>query len=46
VNCRFYHRIPQEEDIEFAEKDNLRDVFGRARHATHKEGNHGIGSFN
>ena len=39
VNCRFYHRVPQEEDIEFAEKDNLRDVFGRARHATHKENN-------
>jgi hypothetical protein len=29
-----------------ANEDNLRDVFGRARHATHKEDNTGIGSFN
>ena len=29
-----------------AETDNLRDVFGRARHATHKENAQGIGSFN
>lgn len=46
MNCRFYHRIPQEEDLEVAYEDNLRDVFGRARHATHKEDNTGIGSFN
>lgn len=46
TNCRFYHRVPQDEDIELAEKDNLRDVFGRARHATHKDNNQGIGSFN
>jgi hypothetical protein len=29
-----------------ANEDNLRDVFGRARFATHKEDNSGIGSFN
>mgnify|MGYP001806626794 CR=1 FL=1 len=46
VNCRFYHRVPQEEDLEQANSDNLRDVFGRSRHATHKEDNSGIGSFN
>lgn len=46
TNCRFYHRVPQDEDVELAEKDNLRDVFGRARHATHKDNNQGIGSFN
>lgn len=46
VNCRFYHRTPQEEDLEKALEDNLRDVFGRARHATHKEDHSGIGSFN
>jgi len=45
VNCRFYHRVPQEEDLEKADEDNLRDIFGRARHATHKEDFSGIGSF-
>ena len=37
VNCKYYHRVPQIEDIDKAGEDNLRDVFGRARHATHKE---------
>ena len=46
VNCRFYHRVPQEEDLEPSYEDNLHDVFGRARHATHKEDHTGIGSFN
>ena len=32
--------------MERANEDNLRDVFGRARHATHKEDYSGIGSFN
>jgi hypothetical protein len=32
--------------LEKALEDNLRDVFGRARHATHKEDHTGIGSFN
>ena len=31
--------------MEAANEDNLRDVFGRARHATHKEDHSGIGSF-
>jgi len=45
VNCRFYHRIPQHEDLALAGEDNLRDVFGRGRHATHKDNHQGIGSF-
>lgn len=45
VNCRFYHRVPQMEDIPGAEADNLKDVFGRSRHATFKENRTGIGSF-
>jgi hypothetical protein len=32
--------------LERANEDNLRDCFGRARHATHKEDFTGIGSFN
>ena len=43
VNCRYYHRVPQYEDIETNE--NLRDIFGRSRHATFKEDKSGIGSF-
>lgn len=46
VNCRFYHRVPQEEDVSRCHEDNLRDIFGRSRHAKHKEDNSGIGSFN
>ncbi len=32
--CRYYHRIPQPEDLIFEE--NSKDVFGRTRHATFK----------
>ena len=46
TNCRFYHRIPSDEDSELAMQDNLRDIFGRARHATFKEDFTGVGSFN
>lgn len=45
VNCRFYHRVPQEEDLARGSDDNLRDIFGRARHASHKDNLQGIGSF-
>ena len=45
VNCKFYHRVPQEEDLDRANEDNLRDCFGRARHATYKEDYTGVGSF-
>lgn len=46
VNCRYYHRVPQLEDMERSGDDNLRDIFGRARHATHKDNLSGVGSFN
>ena len=39
-------RVPQREDLERAQEDNLKDVFGRARHATHKDNLAGVGSFN
>lgn len=45
VNCRFYHRVPQSEDIPLSEADHMKDVFGRSRHATFKENRTGIGSF-
>lgn len=43
VNCRYYHRVPQEEDLR--DDDNMKDVFGRTRHATFKEDMSGVGSF-
>ena len=42
--CRYYHRVPQPEDI--LNEENSKDVFGRTRHATIKEDLSGIGSFN
>ncbi len=42
--CRFYHRVPQPEDL--IHEENAKDVFGRTRHATIKEDRTGIGSFN
>ena len=44
VNCRYYHRVPQISDLN--QTDNLRDIFGRTRHATHKDTHDGVGSFN
>ncbi len=44
VNCRYYHRVPQASDL--SQTDNLRDIFGRTRHATHKDNYEGVGSFN
>jgi hypothetical protein len=43
VNCRYYHRVPTKEDAEKIE--NLRDVFGRSRFATHRTDMGGVGSF-
>ena len=43
VNCKFYHRVPMESDL--LVDNNLRDVFGRTRHATHKDNYEGVGSF-
>ena len=45
MNCRFYHRVPQSEDIWSAEADHMKDIFGRSRHATFKENRTGIGPF-
>lgn len=45
TNCKFYHRVPTESDL-LTHKDNLRDIFGRTRHATHKDNFEGIGCFN
>ena len=45
VNCRYYHRVPNEDDC-LKESDNLKDTFGRTRHASHKTDMTGIGSFN
>lgn len=45
VNCRYYHRVPTHDDC-LRQTDNIRDVFGRARHASHKTDMTGIGSFN
>jgi len=42
--CRYYHRVPQPEDL--LNEENAKDVFGRTRHATLKEDLSGIGSFN
>lgn len=45
VNCRYYHRPPNHDDC-LGEQDNLRDVFGRTRHASYKQDLTGIGCFN
>jgi hypothetical protein len=37
--------VPLESDL-LTNQDNLRDIFGRSRHATHKENFEGVGSFN
>ena len=44
-NCHYFHRIPTHDDC-LNEDDNAKDIFGRSRHATHKDNMTGIGSFN
>lgn len=44
MNCKYYHRVPNHEDC-LSQSDNVRDVFGRTRHASHKDNMTGIGSF-
>ena len=44
-NCRYYHRVPNHEDC-VKENDHIKDVFGRARHASFKQDMTGLGSFN
>jgi hypothetical protein len=43
VNCHYYHRVPQPEDLR--DDDYVKDWFGRTKHATFKEDYTGIGSF-
>ncbi|KAF7456853.1 putative pre-mRNA-splicing factor cwc2 [Cryptosporidium felis] len=43
-NCKFFHRIPTEEDDRLVSP--MYDVFGRERHAQHKDDMSGTGSFN
>ena len=43
ANCRYYHRIPTLEDCEYIE--NMKDIFGRPRHAIHKQDKSGVGVF-
>ena len=43
VNCRYYHRVPTLLDSDKIE--NLRDVFGRSRFATHRNDMGGVGTF-
>lgn len=45
AKCRFYHRIPTYQDVGRLEKEAMKDVFGRERHATHREDMRGAGSF-
>lgn len=43
VNCKWYHRIPTYEECTHI--DQVRDVFGRTRHASHRDDMAGVGSF-
>eukprot|EP01069_Polyplicarium_translucidae_P000328 Polyplicarium_translucidae@DN1184_c0_g1_i1.p1 len=42
-DCRYYHRIPTQEDND--ELDLMHDVFGRERHAQHRDDMDGTGCF-
>mmetsp|Transcript_13095 Transcript_13095/g.14996 ORF Transcript_13095/g.14996 Transcript_13095/m.14996 type:complete len:377 (-) Transcript_13095:157-1287(-) len=44
--CNNYHRIPTYADCGHLEKEMLRDVFGRERHASQRDDMDGVGSFN
>lgn len=41
--CRYKHRVPTRKDDE--ESDQMVDIFGRERHAQHKDDMGGVGSF-
>eukprot|EP01066_Platyproteum_vivax_P018248 Platyproteum_vivax@DN7511_c0_g3_i2.p1 len=43
-SCQYFHRLPTYEDA--VEEDQLRDVFGRARHGNHRDDMGGVGCFN
>jgi hypothetical protein len=44
--CGFFHRVPVYADVGRLEKDALHDLFGRDRHAEHRDDMQGVGSFN
>lgn len=46
VNCHRFHRIPTIGECGRLEKDMMHDVFGRKRHAEHREDMSGAGCFN
>ena len=41
--CRYKHRVPTREDA--AQAEQMVDIFGRARHANHKDDMGGVGAF-
>lgn len=43
VNCHYFHRVPTLEDCSLI--DNMKDVFGRSRHSTHRTDMGGVGTF-
>ena len=43
ANCKYYHRIPTLEECQ--QIDQVRDIFGRARFAEHREDMEGVGAF-
>lgn len=42
-NCQFYHHVPSLEEC--LKVDNSKDIFGRARFATHRKDNMGVGNY-
>ena len=43
ANCRFFHHVPEIKKCQ--EIENVKDVFGRERHANFREDMGGVGSF-
>lgn len=46
AKCSYYHRPPTYADCGRLEKDVMHDVFGRDRHAEHRDDMQGTGSYN
>lgn len=43
AGCKYFHRVPSLQECQTV--DHTRDIFGRARHASHREDMAGVGSF-
>lgn len=41
--CRYYHRVPTEEDL--IREEEMKDIFGRERHGAHRDDMGGVGTF-